>query len=150
MMNVMNMIYQSLIKMAIESAMKEIQIAQVKTAILTALNAMTGGIGGAVTGLISKFPKFHSGGVVPGTKEQIAVLKGGERVLNPAENTSYTNGQGGELANGINNIMMFNIKAWDGKDVINTLKSNSQTINQIVASGIKNNNQGLRTTVQNT
>lgn len=150
MMNVMNMIYQSLIKMAIESAMKEIQIAQVKTAILTALNAMTGGIGGAVTGLISKFPKFHSGGVVPGTKEQIAVLKGGERVLNPAENTSYTNGQGGELANGVNNIMMFNIKAWDGKDVINTLKSNSQTINQIVASGIKNNNQGLRTTVQNT
>jgi hypothetical protein len=149
MMNVMNMIYQSLIKMAIESAMKEIQIAQVKTAILTALNAMTGGIGGAVSGLISKFPKFHSGGVVPGTKEQIAVLKGGERVLNPAENTSYTNGQGGELTNGVNNIMMFNIKAWDGKDVINTLKSNSQTINQIVASGIKNNNQGLRTTVQN-
>jgi tape measure domain-containing protein len=149
MINVMNMIYQSLIKMALDKAMEEIKIAKMEAAIKLALNAMTGGIGGAVTGLISKFPKFHSGGVVPGTKEQIAVLKGGERVLNPAENTSYTNGQGGELANGVNNIMMFNIKAWDGKDVINTLKSNSQTINQIVASGIKNNNQGLRTTVQN-
>lgn len=45
--------------------------------------------------------------------------------------------------------MMFNIKAWDGKDVIQTLKSNSQTINQIVNSGIKNNQQGLRSTVQN-
>lgn len=45
--------------------------------------------------------------------------------------------------------MMFNIKAWDGKDVIQTLKANSQTINQIVSSGIKNNQQGLRTTVQN-
>lgn len=111
--------------------------------------------GGSLLGKASNLvggstPKYHSGGVVPGTKEQIAVLKGGERVLNPAETASYNSGQGGESTNGVNNIMMFNIKAWDGKDVINTLKSNSQTINQIVASGIKNNNQGLRTTVQNT
>lgn len=93
-------------------------------------------------------PKYHSGGIVPGTKEQLAVLKGGERVLNPAENTSYSNNSN-EQSSGVNNIMMFNIKAWDGKDVIQTLKANSQTINQIVSSGIKNNNQGLRTTVQN-
>nr|DAF65590.1 MAG TPA: tape measure protein [Caudoviricetes sp.] len=93
-------------------------------------------------------PKYHSGGLVPGTKEQLAVLKGGERVLNPAESTSY--GGGTDTGEGsVNNIMMFNIKAWDGKDVIKTLQANSQTINQIVSSGIKNNNQGLRTTVQN-
>ena len=93
-------------------------------------------------------PKYHSGGLVPGTKEQLAVLKGGERVLNPAESTSY--GGGADTGEGsVNNIMMFNIKAWDGKDVIKTLQANSQTINQIVSSGIKNNNQGLRTTVQN-
>lgn len=93
-------------------------------------------------------PKYHSGGLVPGTKEQLAVLKGGERVLNPAESSSYGNDT--EIGDGnINNIMMFNIKAWDGKDVIKTLQANSQTINQIVSSGIKNNNQGLRTTVQN-
>ena len=85
--------------------------------------------------------------VVPGTKEQMAVLKGGERVLNPAQNASYTNGDEGQ--NGVNNVMVFNIKAWDGKDVISTLKSNANTINQIVAGGIKNNQQGLRTTVQN-
>lgn len=150
MMNIMNMIYRSLIKMALDKAMEEIKIAQMEAAIKLALNALTGGIGGAVTGLISKFPKFHSGGVVPGTKEQIAVLKGGERVLSPAENNAYSSGQDGISPNGINNIMIYNIKAWDGKDVINTFKQNSQTINQIVASGIKNNNQGLRTIVQNT
>ena len=153
MMGIMNMIYQSLIKMAIEAAMKEIEIATVKTAILTALNAMTGGIGGAIAGIGSAVSglfgkKYHSGGL--STSEQLAVIRKDERVLNPAETTAYNNGQGGVGSNGVNNIMMFNIKAWDGKDVINTLKSNSQTINQIVASGIKNNNQGLRTTVQNT
>ena len=153
MMGIMNMIYQSLIKMAIEAAMKEIEIATVKTAILTALNAMTGGIGGAIAGIGSAVSglfgkKYHSGGL--STSEQLAVIRKDERVLNPAETTAYNNGQSGVGSNGVNNIMMFNIKAWDGKDVINTLKSNSQTINQIVASGIKNNNQGLRTTVQNT
>ena len=71
------------------------------------------------------------------------------RVLNPAETVSY-NGTQDDMSNAkVNNVMMFNIKAWDGKDVINTLKANSQTINQIVSSGIKNNQQGLRTTVQN-
>lgn len=152
---IMNTIYQSLIKMAIEAAMKEIEIAQIKTTILMALNAMTmgiggavAGIGGAVAGIFGKTNKFHSGGL--STSDQLAVIRKDERVLNPAETASYNSGDNTTSTNGVNNIMMFNIKAWDGKDVINTLKSNSQTINQIVASGIKNNNQGLRTTVQNT
>lgn len=155
MMSIMDMVYQSLIRMAFEAAMEEIEIATVKTAIITALNAMTGGIAGAVSniggqisGLIGKLPKKHSGGM--STQEQLAVIRKDERVLNPAETASYNAGQGGNNSGGGNNIVLFNIKAWDGKDVINTLKSNSQVINQIVASGIKNNNQGLRTTVQNT
>lgn len=109
-----------------------------------------GGVGRSIASPapLSDLPIYHSGGIVPGTKEQLAVLQGGERVLNRSENASYSSGETG-AENGINNIMMFNIKAWDGKDVIQTLKANSQTINQIVNSGIKNNQQGLRSTVQN-
>lgn len=165
----MSNLYQQLIKMALNAAMKEIEIEQMKQAMLKALRAagsFFGGIGGAIGGLVSNvvssggggmmyqadpmLPMYHSGGNVPGTKEQLALVKGGERVLNPAENVAYTSGQEVESAQGgVNNIMMFNIKAWDGKDVMQTLKANSQTINQIVSNGIKNNNQGLRTTVQN-
>lgn len=164
----MSGLYQQLIKMAFNAAMKEIEIEQMKQTVLKALRAagsFFGGIGGAIGGLVSgvasggggmmyqadpMLPMYHSGGIVPGTKEQLARVKGGERILNPAENAAYTNGEGEEnIQGGVNNIMMFNIKAWDGKDVIQTLKANSQTINQIVSSGIKNNNQGLRTTVQN-
>lgn len=95
---------------------------------------------------------YHSGGLVPGTQEQLAVVKGRERVLNPAEALDYANGNvnNANSPNGNQNMMFFNIKAWDGKDVIQTLKSNSQTINQIVAGGIRNNSQGLRTAVQST
>lgn len=164
----MSNLYQQLIKMALNAAMKEIEIEQMKQAMLKALRAagsFFGGIGGAIGGLVSSavssggggmmyqadpmLPMYHSGGVVPGTKEQLALVKGGERVLNPAEKAAYSSGEEENAQGGVNNIMMFNIKAWDGKDVIQTLKANSQTINQIVSSGIKNNNQGLRTTVQN-
>ena len=153
MINIMQMIYQSLIKMAIEKTMKVIELAQLEAAVTAALSAMTGGIGGAIAGIGGAISglfgkKYHSGGL--STSEQLAVIRKDERVLNPAETTAYNSGNSATNTNGVNNIMMFNIKAWDGKDVINTLKSNSQTINQIVASGIKNNNQGLRTTVQNT
>ena len=108
-----------------------------------------GGIGGVLTGITSAIlPSHHSGGMIPGTKEQVAVLQGGERVLNRSEAASY-NSDDASGDSGINNIMVFNIKAWDGRDVIDTLKANEQTINQIVSSGIKNNKQGLRMAVQN-
>ena len=153
MLNIMNTIYQSLIRMAVEAAMEEIEVATIKATIISALNAMTGGIGGAIAGIGNKITglfgkKYHSGGL--STSEQLAVIRKDERVLNPAETAAYNNGQTSETTNGVNVVNVYNIKAWDGKDVINTLKTNSQTINQIVASGIKNNNQGLRTTVQNT
>lgn len=174
MKSLMLSLYKELIKMAWNAATKEIEIEKWKVMTKKALNAITGFFSGGFGGLFGKavgvatgvgtsivggggmmYPvdpildTYHSGGVVPGTKEQLAVLKGGERVLNPSENASYTSNNEEVMPNGVSNIMMFNIKAWDGKDVIQTLKANSQTINQIVSSGIKNNNQGLRTTVQN-
>ena len=152
MINLMASIYKSLINLALEAAIKEINIAKWKAAILALFNIGTGGAAGAAVAgagaATASLETFHSGGL--NTSEQLAVIRKDERVLNPAETTAYNSGNSATNTNGVNNIMMFNIKAWDGKDVINTLKSNSQTINQIVASGIKNNNQGLRTTVQNT
>lgn len=177
MKSLMSNLYNELIKMALNKATKEIEIEEwlqkslflIKKAFGAIMGFVGGGLfggigGGVATGIGSSIvggggmmyqadpmlPMYHSGGIVPGTKEQLALVKGGERVLNPAENAAYTNGEDGEnTQGGVTNVMMFNIKAWDGKDVIQTLKANSQTINQIVSSGIKNNNQGLRTTVQN-
>lgn len=137
-----NMLLQ-LLQMLAQYVIKEM-------AIRAASMFLGGGIGGVLTGITSAIlPKHHSGGMILGTKEQVAVLQGGERVLNRSEAASY-NSDDASGDGGINNIMVFNIKAWDGRDVIDTLKANEQTINQIVSSGIKNNKQGLRTVVQNT
>ena len=123
----------------------------IKEMAIRAASMFLGGFGGGtVTGVTpSILPSHHSGGMIPGTKEQVAVLQGGERVLNRSEAANY-NSDTASGEGGINNIIVFNIKAWDGRDVIDTLKANEQTINQIVSSGIKNNKQGLRTVVQNT
>ncbi len=53
-----------------------------------------------IKGIGRAFGIFHSGGIVPvganaeipGTNEQFALLKGGERILSPAENTNYSSG----------------------------------------------------------
>ena len=116
------------------------------------LDGVVGG-GRAVWGMIRKILPFHSGGVIPsganyklpGTQEQLALLKGGERVLSPSENTSYENG-GGTSPVVFNN---FNIKAWDSKDVQRYLLENKQLLNSITYEGIKNNNCHLRHMVQN-
>ncbi len=97
--------------------------------------------------------KFHSGGVVPsgsnynltGTQEQLALLKGGERVLSPGENVQYENTSGGSKVNFIN----FNIKAWDSKDVQKYLLENKELLNSITFNGIKDNDQMLRHMVKN-
>lgn len=164
MINLMNNIAKELVKIALNQALKEIEIEKMKQAAIAFWRGITSffsGGAGVATGVGSSivggggmmYPVdpaiYHSGGNIPGTKEQLAIVKGGERVLNPAENVAYTEKQDGISATSPN-IVMINVKAWDGKDVIQTLKANSQTINQIVSSGIKNNNQGLRTIVQNT
>lgn len=164
MINLMNNIAKELIKIALNQALKEIEIEKMKQAALAILRGIGSFFGGGAGAAVSAgaavaggggmmYPVdpaiYHSGGNVPGSKEQLAIVKGGERILNPAENVAYTEKQDSNPATSPN-IVMINVKAWDGKDVIQTLKANSQTINQIVSSGIKNNNQGLRTIVQNT
>lgn len=117
------------------------------------LNRTTGGIGKAFGFVGSLFSKHHSGGIVPaganyslpGTEEQLALLKGGERVLSPSENVNY------ESQNGSSPVIFnsFNIKAWDSKDVSKYLLENRQLLNQITFQGIKDNSAQLRTMVRN-
>ena len=113
-----------------------------------------GGAAQSALGFIgSLFTKHHSGGIVPsganyslpGTDEQLALLKGGERVLSPSENVSYERGQ--EASPVI--VNSFNVKAWDSKDVSRYLLENKQLLNQITYEGIKNNYAHLRHIVQN-
>lgn len=112
-----------------------------------------GGAFGSIGKGILKLFKHHSGGVIPsganyslpGTQEQLALLKGGERVLSPSENVSYESSKGGQPVV-FNN---FNIKAWDSKDVSKYLLENKQLLNAITFEGIRNNNGHLRTMVRN-
>lgn len=106
-----------------------------------------------IKGVGKAFGIFHSGGVVPvganaqlpGTQEQLALLKGGERILSPSENVSYKDNQGGASPVVFNN---FNIKAWDSKDVRKYLTENRELLNQITFEGIKNNYCQLRNMVR--
>ena len=126
------------------------------------MNALTlggqkGGVIGAASNLIKGIGKgfgiFHSGGVVPvganpslpGTKEQLALLKGGERILSPAENTNYSSDTGTSPVV----FNHFNIKAWDSKDVQSYLLENKELLNSITFDGIKNNSSQLRFMVRN-
>ncbi len=91
--------------------------------------------------------KHHSGGLIPnagyslgGTSEQLAILKGGERVLSPGENVEYERNSGGTPVV-FNN---FNVKAWDSKDVQKYLLENKNLLNAITFEGIKNNDRMLR------
>lgn len=111
-----------------------------------------GGWAGAIAN-VATASKHHSGGIVPdganvnlpGTDEQLALLKGGGRVLSPGENVEYDRNSGGS------NVVFnnFNIKAWDSKDVQKYLLENKQLLNAITFEGIKNNNNHLRTMVRN-
>ncbi len=113
-----------------------------------------GGAAKSALGFIgSLFTKHHSGGIVPdganyslpGTEEQLALLKGGERVLSPAENVNYEKQR--ESSPVI--VNSFNVKAWDSKDVRQYLLENRDLLNQITYQGIKNNYSNLRHIVQN-
>ncbi len=114
-----------------------------------------GGAAKSALGFIgSLFTKHHSGGIVPsganyslpGTDEQLALLKGGERILSPGENANYSSRETQSSPVVFNN---FNVKAWDSKDVSRYLLENKQLLNQITYDGIKNNYAHLRHIVQN-
>lgn len=114
----------------------------------------SGGLGG-ITSILSSFiglfgtlPSHHSGGVIPsaanyslpGTQEYLAVLKGGERVLSPAENTAYND----SVKSGNVIVNNFNVQAWDSKDVQKYLLDNKNLLANITADNIKYNNANLR------
>ena len=119
-----------------------------------------GGLFGAATNFFKGFGRrlglatFHDGGIVPvganaelaGTQEQLALLKGGERILSPGENTEYNSRERDSSPVVFNN---FNVKAWDSKDVRRYLLDNRELLNQITYQGIKDNSSMLRTMVQN-
>lgn len=120
-------------------------------------NALTSAISGAnffgggfFSGLLgSVLSSHHSGGVIPsgtgyslpGTSEYLSVLKGGERVLSPAENVAYNNSQTDRKNIVVNN---FNVKAWDSKDVQKYLLENKSLLASITAENIKYNNANLK------
>ena len=109
------------------------------------------GFGGFFSNVLGSIFKFHSGGVVPsgtggyslpGTSEYLTLLKGGERVLSPAENTAYGNNS---YMNGQNVVVNnFNVKCWDSKDVQKYLLENKNILAGITAENIKYNNANLR------
>ena len=151
--NMANYILKEMSDAVMESIFSE-QNMKILTGMLGGLFNWGGGLLGSTGGLISgMFKKHHSGGIVstgantqlPGTQEQLALLKGGERILSPGENTSYNDNQGGSPVV-FNN---FNIKAWDSKDVSKYLLENRTLLNQITYQGIKDNNSQLRNMVRN-
>lgn len=144
-----------LIKESIRSVVQQIFATQRMKGFVGAFSGTSGGgfLGNIFQGFGKGLGLFHAGGVVPvganvelpGTQEQLALLKGGERILSPGENASYnSNQQTSPIV--INN---YNIKAWDSKDVSQYLLDNKQLLNQITYEGIKNNNSHLRSIVQN-
>lgn len=100
-------------------------------------------------GIFSGIKSHHAGGVIPsgasytlpGTQEYLALLKGGERVLSPSENASFSKDDNQKNKIVVNN---FNVKAWDAKDVQQYLIENKNLLASITAENIKYNNANLR------
>lgn len=117
------------------------------TSAITGANFLGGGFFSGLLG--SVLTSHHSGGVIPsgtgyslpGTSEYLSVLKGGERVLSPAENVAYNNSQTDRKSVVVNN---FNVKAWDSKDVQKYLLENKSLLASITAENIKYNNANLK------
>jgi hypothetical protein len=146
---------RELLSYELKKAIDHINIAQMEAVAITAIQAamgfVTGGvsnIASSITGLLG-FKKNHSGGYqLPGTKEQLALLKGGERVLSPAETTSYNNGEQGGIGKGSTIVYAPQIKAMDSKDVSRWFNENKNQIINIIAQGAKDNTGNLRTIIQ--
>ena len=153
-------LYGYLIQTSTDALLQQILNVENMSKIASSFLNIFGKAKSGVTGFFGKIFKgkkiFHSGGIVPvganaelpGTKEQLALLKGGERILSPAENTDY-NSNG--TTRGASPVVFnnFNVQAWDSKDVQKYLIENKQLLNSITYEGIKNNKSQLRTIVQN-
>jgi len=115
-------------------------------------SSATAGTTGIMNIIGNLFGMHHSGGyipsgtgTIPGTSEYISVLKGGERVLSPAENADYTNNDTTEQGKVV--VNNFNVKAWDSKDVKKYLLENKNLLANITYENIKNNNSSLRSMI---
>ena len=115
-------------------------------------SSTTAGTKGIMNVIGNIFGIHHSGGyipsgtgTIPGTSEYISVLKGGERVLSPAENADYTNNDTTEQGKVV--VNNFNVKAWDSKDVKKYLLENKNLLANITYENIKNNNSSLRSMI---
>ena len=142
-----------MLKLALEQAVKEIEIAKMKQAALTILGAVTGKTSKIFSTIGGFFGigKHHSGGTIPnsattlpGTKEQLALLKGGETVLSPAESTSYNaqQGQGNTI------VYAPVVKAMDSKDVAQWFNENKNQIIGIMSMATRDNTGGFRNVIQ--
>lgn len=162
MRNMSKKLYDFLIDEAMNAMLQQLLGVKQMQKLAAALNAgsQKGGFIGAASGIIKGIGsffgyKFHSGGIVPrgansqipGTEEQLALLKGGERILSPGENTNYNSGFSNQKSPVLFNN--FNIKAWDSKDVKRCLLENRNLLNTITFQGIKDNHAQLRTMVRN-
>jgi len=115
-------------------------------------SSTTAGTKGIMNVIGNIFGIHHSGGyipsgtgTIPGTSEYISVLKGGERVLSPAENADYSNNDTTEQGKVV--VNNFNVKAWDSKDVKKYLLENKNLLANITYENIKNNNSSLRSMI---
>lgn len=148
---------QYLLKYVADTIMQMLFTQQSASSVLkSSASAFSGsdGLSKSIGVLIGGLFKHHTGGIIPsganyslpGTQEQLALLKGGERVLSPAENTSYNSSGTTSSPVVFNN---FNVKAWDSKDVSKYFIENKEILNSITYEGIKNNNSQLRNLVRN-
>ena len=115
-------------------------------------SSATAGTTGIMNVIGNIFGFHHSGGyipsgtgTIPGTSEYISVLKGGERVLSPAETADYNNNDTTEQGKVV--VNNFNVKAWDSKDVKKYLLENKNLLANITYENIKNNNSSLRSMI---
>lgn len=155
----MNDLVNYFAKSAAEAVAKGIidsTIGQSVNSILSGASSFTSGsinnsvsfVGGLIGSIASLFGSHHSGGFIaqgtgtlPGTSEYLSVLKGGERVLSPAENAAYQGNNNNDKNVVVNN---FNVQAWNSKDVQKYLLENKNLIGKITAENIKYNNSNLR------
>lgn len=150
MKSVLNDLKKYFIKLAQDAITNSVISQTTGNALTSAINGANFFSGGFFSGLFgSVLSSHHSGGVIPsgtgyslpGTSEYLSVLKGGERVLSPAENVAYNNSQTDRKNIVVNN---FNVKAWDSKDVQKYLLENKSLLASITAENIKYNNANLK------
>lgn len=148
---------QYLLKEELAYAMKSIAYAQMRAKVISMINSIGSGIGGFFGGLFGlgknhsghlyvPSQKYHSGGMAADQTEHFALIKNNERVLSPAETTSYNNDQ--QQQGGSYIVYAPQVRAMDSKDVAQWFNENKLQVINIISQGIKNNTQGLRTQVQ--